>query len=48
MEAVCEGQALAQYNLPIIVQIIVCGMRQMDPFQTVQLAEIAWRYKHKG
>jgi adenosine deaminase len=29
MEAICEGQAMAELNLPITVRIIVCGMRQM-------------------
>lgn len=29
-------------------RIIVCGMRQLDPKDTENLAEIAWRYKDKG
>lgn len=30
MHAICEGKAMAEYNLPIQIRIIVCGMRQMD------------------
>ncbi len=26
----------------------VCGMRQLKPDTTEKLAEIAWRYSHKG
>lgn len=29
-------------------RIIVCGMRQLNPRDTENLAEIAWRYKDKG
>lgn len=48
MEAAREGQTMAEYKFSIIVNIIVCGMRHMDPEVTKTLAEIAWRYKHKG
>eukprot|EP01116_Phalansterium_solitarium_P019228 TRINITY_DN5309_c0_g1_i1.p1 TRINITY_DN5309_c0_g1~~TRINITY_DN5309_c0_g1_i1.p1 ORF type:complete len:847 (-),score=257.76 TRINITY_DN5309_c0_g1_i1:93-2633(-) len=48
MEAICEGQAMAEANLPITVRIIVCGMRQLHPSVTQRLAEIAWRYQSKG
>lgn len=48
MEAAREGQAMAQYKFSIVVNIIVCGMRHLDPSVTKALAEIAWRYKHKG
>uniref|UniRef100_A0A6B2KYG9 adenosine deaminase n=1 Tax=Arcella intermedia TaxID=1963864 RepID=A0A6B2KYG9_9EUKA len=48
MEAITEGQALAEYTFPIKVGIIVCGMRQLSADTTKDLAEIAWRYRHKG
>jgi len=48
MEAVIQGQHMAEYNLNIIVRVIVCGMRQLPPEVTKDLAEIAWRYRHKG
>jgi len=48
MEAICEGQLMAEHNLPIFCRVIVCGMRQLDPRDTENLAEIAWRYKDKG
>ena len=48
MEAVCEGLTLARYHFPIHVNIIVCAMRQLPSEQTQDIAEIAWRYRHKG
>mgnify|MGYP001810836224 CR=1 FL=1 len=48
MEAVCEGLALARYHFPIMVNIIVCAMRQLSSKETENIAEIAWRYRHKG
>ena len=60
MEAICEGQQMAEMNLPITVRIIVCGMlitffkvtrlgmRQLPPTVTEKLAEIAWRYQDQG
>jgi adenosine deaminase len=48
MEAICEGQFLAERKLGIIVRIIVCGMRQMPASISTQLAGIAWRYRNKG
>jgi len=48
MEAVCEGLALARYHFPITVNIIVCAMRQLPSNVTQDIAEIAWRYRHKG
>jgi len=48
MEAVCEGLALARYHFPITVNIIVCAMRQLPSHVTQDIAEIAWRYRHKG
>jgi len=48
MEAVCEGLALARYHFPITVNIIVCAMRQLPSNLTQDIAEIAWRYRHKG
>lgn len=39
---------MAELNLPITVRIIVCGMRQQDPSMTKKMAEICWRYAHKG
>lgn len=41
--------ALSVPNLFILISSpLVCGMRQMDPEISHKLAEIAWRYKHKG
>eukprot|EP00005_Dracoamoeba_jomungandri_P005358 CAMPEP_0174254576 /NCGR_PEP_ID=MMETSP0439-20130205/3899_1 /TAXON_ID=0 /ORGANISM="Stereomyxa ramosa, Strain Chinc5" /LENGTH=758 /DNA_ID=CAMNT_0015336243 /DNA_START=196 /DNA_END=2469 /DNA_ORIENTATION=+ len=48
MEAVVEGQAMAEFNLPITVRIIVCGMRHYSPEKVRSIAEIAWRYRNKG
>eukprot|EP01130_Rhizamoeba_saxonica_P011136 TRINITY_DN4612_c0_g2_i1.p1 TRINITY_DN4612_c0_g2~~TRINITY_DN4612_c0_g2_i1.p1 ORF type:complete len:668 (+),score=125.35 TRINITY_DN4612_c0_g2_i1:257-2260(+) len=48
MEAVIEGKTMAECNLPIIIRVIVCGMRHLDSSVTTKLAEICWRYKQKG
>ncbi|KAJ5071429.1 adenosine deaminase [Anaeramoeba ignava] len=48
MESICEGVALVEKTFPIVVRIIVCGMRHMDPKVTESLAEICWRYHKKG
>eukprot|EP01133_Synstelium_polycarpum_P003705 gene3705-4267_t len=48
MEAVCEGLARAEIDFSIKARILVCGMRHMSPSVSLDLAEIAWRYKHKG
>ncbi|EGC36265.1 hypothetical protein DICPUDRAFT_54735 [Dictyostelium purpureum] len=48
MEAVCDGLAMAELNLSIKARVIVCGLRHLDPSVTKDLAEIAWRYRHKG
>lgn len=48
MEAVCEAQTMAEMRLPIVVRIIVCGMRQMSSSISLQLAEISWRYRERG
>ncbi|KAM9975803.1 hypothetical protein ACTFIW_013193 [Dictyostelium discoideum] len=48
MEAVCDGMAIAELNLPIKARIIVCGLRHLDPSISKDLAEITWRYRHKG
>jgi len=48
MEAVCEGLTLARYHFPMTVNIIVCAMRQLPSNVTQDIAEIAWRYRHKG
>ncbi|KAF2073483.1 hypothetical protein CYY_005192 [Polysphondylium violaceum] len=48
MNAVCDGLALAEFKLPIKARIIVCGLRHLSPNVTKDLAEIAWRYRHKG
>jgi adenosine deaminase len=48
MEAICEGQAMVEHNLPIFARVIVCGMRQMSPQDSEKLAEITWRYREKG
>ncbi|KAJ4459126.1 putative Adenosine deaminase [Paratrimastix pyriformis] len=48
MHAISEGKAMAEYNLPVCVRIIVCGMRQMDAQFSKNMAEIAWRYRDQG
>eukprot|EP00727_Mastigamoeba_balamuthi_P003287 m51a1_g12956 adenosine deaminase, putative (617) ;mRNA; r:9-2984 len=48
MEAICEGLTIARMRLPIMCQIIVCAMRQLPPCETEPIAQIAWRYRHKG
>lgn len=48
VEAACEGQAMAEYNLPIVCRLIISGMRQQPPRVVKQLAEIVWRYREKG
>jgi adenosine deaminase len=48
MEAVCDGQVLAEHSLPMTVRIIVCGMRQLAPEVSKSLAMIAWRYRNRG
>eukprot|EP01105_Mastigella_eilhardi_P005487 TRINITY_DN17187_c0_g1_i1.p1 TRINITY_DN17187_c0_g1~~TRINITY_DN17187_c0_g1_i1.p1 ORF type:complete len:761 (-),score=213.98 TRINITY_DN17187_c0_g1_i1:118-2400(-) len=48
MEAVCEGRVMAMYRYPIKIQIIVCAMRQLPASESYNIAEIAWRYRHKG
>jgi len=48
MEAVCEGLSMATYRFPLRVQIIVCAMRHMPASESCKIAEIAWRYRHKG
>lgn len=37
-----------QNNLPIIVRLIIIGMRNHSPDIIQHLAEIVWRFKHKG
>lgn len=50
MNAVIKGKEMAELMISprIVVRIIVCGMRQMDPSVSARLAEIAWRYKSQG
>ena len=48
MEAVSEGLVMAEQQFPIVVRILVSGMRQMPPDVTSKLAQIAWRYRSKA
>ncbi len=48
LEAVLDGAWQANFNLPIVARVIVCGMRQLPGEVTEKIAEIAWRYKEKG
>lgn len=48
MEAVIDGKNLAEMKLPMVVRIIVCGMRQLSPNDTYKLAELCWRYRVNG
>lgn len=48
MEAVCEGKTLAESRMGIVVHIIVCGLRHLPGSVSENLAEIAWRFRHRG
>ncbi|KAK2964829.1 putative Adenosine deaminase [Blattamonas nauphoetae] len=48
VKAAIEGKMLAEQRLPIVVRIIVCAMRQLSSDDSVNAAEIAWRYRDQG
>jgi adenosine deaminase len=48
LEAVLEGLRRAKRETGIKSNVIVCGIRQMDPQTSVRLAELAVAYKGKG
>eukprot|EP00162_Nutomonas_longa_P015314 comp22270_c0_seq1/m.53073 comp22270_c0_seq1/g.53073 ORF comp22270_c0_seq1/g.53073 comp22270_c0_seq1/m.53073 type:complete len:766 (-) comp22270_c0_seq1:96-2393(-) len=48
MEAVCEGKVLAESRFGIVVMIIVCGLRHLPSSVNENLAQIAWRFRHRG
>lgn len=48
LEAVLEGMADAQRDYGIRTGIIVCGIRNMSPAVSFQMAELAIAFKHAG
>ncbi len=48
VEAVLDGLHQAQREVGIVSNVIVCGIRHMDPATSVRLAELAVAYKGKG
>jgi adenosine deaminase len=48
LDAVIEGLRAAERETGITSNVIVCGIRQMDPQTSVRLAELAVAYKGKG
>jgi adenosine deaminase len=48
MEAAYEGKCMAEYNLSVKVNFIVCGLRHLPASVTKSLAEIAWRFSDRG
>jgi adenosine deaminase len=48
VDAVLEGLRAARRETGITSNVIVCGIRQMDPQTSVRLAELAVAYKGKG
>jgi adenosine deaminase len=48
VDAVLEGLRAAKRETGIKSNVIVCGIRQMDPQTSVRLAELAVAYKGKG
>ncbi len=48
LDAVLEGLRAAKRETGITSNVIVCGIRQMDPQTSVRLAELAVAYKGKG
>jgi adenosine deaminase len=47
-DAVIAGLADAERKFPIKTGVIICGIRNMDPANSLRLAELAIAYKHKG
>lgn len=48
LHAVVEGREMAVQHFPITCRIIVCAMRQLSPAESLNAAEAAFRYQHKG
>jgi adenosine deaminase len=48
MDAVLDGKAHAELTLPVVVGMIVCGIRHFDPAVVEQQASLAWRYRDRG
>jgi adenosine deaminase len=48
LEAVLQGLRAAKHETGIKSNVIVCGIRHMDPQTSVRLAELAVAYKGKG
>jgi adenosine deaminase len=47
-EAVIDGLKQAEKDFNIKTNVIICGIRNMDPTTSVKLAELAIAYKNKG
>jgi adenosine deaminase len=47
-DAVIAGLAAAERKFPIKTGVITCGIRNLDPANSLRLAELAIAYKHKG
>jgi len=47
-DAVLKGLADAERAFDIKTGVIICGIRNMDPASSLQLAELAVAYKHRG
>ena len=48
VDAVLDGLQAAQREVGIRSNVIVCGIRQIDPVTSLRLAELAVAYKNKG
>ena len=47
-DAVLDGLAAAERDFDIRTGVIICGIRNMDPAHSLQLAELAVAYKHRN
>ena len=48
VEAVIEGKTKAESQYNIKVGLILCGIRSMSPERSMDLAQVAIKYKNKG
>ncbi|HQU71629.1 MAG TPA: adenosine deaminase [Calditrichia bacterium] len=48
VDAVLEGLREAEQKYPIRTGVIICGMRNIHPDKSLQLAELAIKYKNRG
>lgn len=48
LEAVLEGLHDARQDFGVDTNVIVCGIRHIEPMQSLRLAELAVAYKNKG